>query len=57
MVHVGNAGGSDQVVAGDGRGEWVKGSGVELTGLAGGLDVGTRERGATLGLAASLLIP
>lgn len=39
-----------------GRGEHMKGTGVELTGLAAGLDVGMRERGATIALAASLLI-
>ena len=41
---------------GMGRGEHMKGTGVELTGLAVGLDVGLRERGATIALATSLLI-
>lgn len=40
-----------------GRGECLKGTGAEQTGLAVGLDVGLRERGPILGLAASLPIP
>ena len=40
-----------------GRGECLKGTGAEQTGLAVGLDVGLRERGPILGLAASLPYP
>lgn len=40
-----------------GRGGQVKGSGIQLTGLAGGLDKGMLERGATPRLAVSLLMP
>ena len=40
-----------------GRGECIKGTGVEQTGLTVELDVGMRERGPILGLAASLPIP
>lgn len=44
MVHIGNAGGLDQTVQEMGRCERMKGTEVELTGLAGGLDGGRKVR-------------
>lgn len=44
VVHIGNAGGLDQTVQEMGRCERMKGTEVELTGLAGGLDGGRKVR-------------